>query len=247
MDDSGPGRRGTEIGRSCGDSGFCLGLSWSRDGKFLAVSDKSTSGTSLGLYRISPESGEKRKPNFAAQRILRRFLSGFLADGKTLAFDRAPLTEVTQSICCLSDSGEAQGEARRLTPDQPWIGGWTGVRTAGASYSRQGNREAQICRDPCFGGTPEPLVGGENATDVSTSRISNQLVYARSSSDSNIWRFPGPNALNKSSAPTRLIASTQPDLEPQFSPDGKKIVFSSLRSGNLRSGYVTGTVSMRWN
>ncbi len=50
--------------------------------------------------------------------------------------------------------------------------------------------------------------------------------------DSNIWRIPGPNSSDKKSAPSRFIASTQPDLEPQFSPDGTKIVFSSARSGN---------------
>jgi Tol biopolymer transport system component len=33
--------------------------------------------------------------------------------------------------------------------------------------------------------------------------------------------------------PTRLIASTRRDLEPRYSPDGKKIAFSSDRSGSL--------------
>jgi len=51
--------------------------------------------------------------------------------------------------------------------------------------------------------------------------------------DSNIWRIPGPNSSDKEGAPSRFIASTQLDQEPQFSPDGTKIVFNSARSGSL--------------
>ena len=75
------------------------------------------------------------------------------------------------------------------------------------------------------------MVGGENSTELSISRTGSRLVYVRSSLDYNIWRIPGPNALDKDSVPTRFIASTQPDGSPQFSPDGEKIAFSSARSG----------------
>jgi Tol biopolymer transport system component len=86
---------------------------------------------------------------------------------------------------------------------------------------------------PASGGAPERLaVAGENASALSISRNGNRLVYERNVWDTNIWRIPGPNASDGKSAPLRFIASTQPDLEPQFSPDGKKIVFSSARSGN---------------
>jgi dipeptidyl aminopeptidase/acylaminoacyl peptidase len=86
--------------------------------------------------------------------------------------------------------------------------------------------------DDCgSGGKPERLAGGENATDISISRVANRLVYARSLFDSNIWRIPGANPFDSKTAATRFIASTQPDREPQFSPDGMKIVFSSARLG----------------
>jgi Tol biopolymer transport system component len=86
---------------------------------------------------------------------------------------------------------------------------------------------------PASGGTPERLaVTGENATALSISRSGSRLVYARDVWDTNIWRTPGPTSSDKKSAPSRFIASTQPDMEPQFSPDGTKIVFVSARSGN---------------
>jgi Tol biopolymer transport system component len=126
------------------------------------------------------------------------------------------------------------GQPRRLVPDQQFIFGfdWTPDGRSIVFSSGQFS-STNLSVVAASGGRPERLVGGENATDMSISRTGNRLVYARSSLDSNIWRIPGPNALNKNSAPTRLIASTQPDLEPQFSPDGKKMVFTSARSGTF--------------
>jgi len=86
---------------------------------------------------------------------------------------------------------------------------------------------------PASGGTPEPLaMAGENAYLPSIARVGNRLIYQRDLWDSNIWRIPGPNSSDRKSAPSRLIASTQIDEEPQFSPDGKKIAFTSSRSGS---------------
>jgi dipeptidyl aminopeptidase/acylaminoacyl peptidase len=79
---------------------------------------------------------------------------------------------------------------------------------------------------------PERLVGGENAGDISVSRTGNRLIYGRSLFDTNIWRIPGPNSRGKNSAPALFVSSTKQELEPQFSPDGKKIVFISARSGD---------------
>jgi Tol biopolymer transport system component len=61
-----------------------------------------------------------------------------------------------------------------------------------------------------------------------------RLVYVRSYRDENIWRIdtagPGEPA---SSPPYVSISSTKADLTPQFSPDGRRVAFSSARSGSL--------------
>ena len=83
------------------------------------------------------------------------------------------------------------------------------------------------------GGTPERVaVTGQNAFSPAISRQGNRLVYNVSFLDSNIWRIDNSNAADRQKSPIRLISSTLQDHSPQISPDGKKIVFVSDRSGN---------------
>lgn len=50
---------------------------------------------------------------------------------------------------------------------------------------------------------------------------------------SEIWRADVPARTTKAVQPVRLISSTKDDEEPEYSPDGKQIVFKSNRSGRL--------------
>jgi len=51
--------------------------------------------------------------------------------------------------------------------------------------------------------------------------------------DTNLWQASGPAVpAARRRPPVRLIASTMPDDSPQFSPDGRRIVFVSQRSGS---------------
>jgi dipeptidyl aminopeptidase/acylaminoacyl peptidase len=80
-------------------------------------------------------------------------------------------------------------------------------------------------------------VTGQNAYSPAISRQGNRLAYNVAFLDSNIWRLDRSNGANQTAdgrqnSPTRLISSTRQDHSPQFSPDGKKIVFASDRSGS---------------
>ena len=81
-------------------------------------------------------------------------------------------------------------------------------------------------------GTAEPvrLVGtGSNLSWPSIARQGRRMVYVQSFADTNVWRM----ALLADGKPERVIASSQGDDQAEYSPDGRKIAFSSSRSGSL--------------
>src|SRR2546422_5358358 len=85
-------------------------------------------------------------------------------------------------------------------------------------------------------GKPQRLAGvGEDGAEAAISRGTQRLVYTRELIDVNIWRLELPGPHGKISAPMQLISSTRVDGRAQFSPDGKKIVFSSNRTGIMEN------------
>ena len=220
--------------RKLGESAEC-GLSWSPDGKYLALMDKNAPRDPYSIFLLSIETGDKRKLTSPPAESFGDGTPRFSPDGKTLAFDRS--SSVAQDevyLLPVTSDGRPQGEPRRLTFDERIIFGldWAadGRRIV---YSSGQTGSTNLLTIAASGGAVERLaVAGGNPTALSISRSGNRLVYERDLFDSNIWRISGPNSSDQKSAPSRFIASTHPDLEPQFSPDGTKIVFTSARSGN---------------
>src|SRR5438067_7520994 len=170
-----------KLGEAAGCSGFYSSLSWSPDGKFLALSDESTPQAPGGVSVISPETGEKRRLTSPPKQYFGDFSPHFSPDGKALAFIRSR-SELDGGIYLLSINagGEPRGGPRRLTLDQPWISGfdWTPDGRSIVFSSGQGG-STNLSTIAASGGTAERMLGGENATDISISRAANDLVYAR--------------------------------------------------------------------
>ena len=214
-------------------SGECGGLSWSPNGKSLVLVDKTTSQELPFLSSLAVETGEKQRLSSPPIESLWDCMPKFSPDGKNIAFLRAS-SAVSRDVYLLpvKTDGTPGGEPRRLTSQERVFDlDWTadGRRIVYSSNLYGGPNLWTILPS---GGSPERLsVGGENARDLSVSRNGSRLVYSRLVEDSNIWRIPGPTSPNRNSVSTKFIASTQQESEAQFSPDGKKIVFDSDRSG----------------
>jgi len=87
----------------------------------------------------------------------------------------------------------------------------------------------------------EPLaLPGYNPKSVAISAKGDRLAFAESpEEDLDIWRVDGPTLVHGRSGgapvpPTRLISSTRMDTNPQYSPDGSRIAFTSSRSGTVQ-------------
>ena len=211
-------------------SPFGVSLDWSPDGKYLAVPDGATGQESQAIYLISVDSGHKRRLTPLAPQFLYDEMPTISPDGRVVAFVRGASFQVNDIYVAPA----AGGEPRRLSFDKVWIIGltWTADgRSIVFSSNRSGLRS--LWRISATGGQPEPLSGaGTDTQSPSISPHANRLIYLRSVFDINIWRTPGPTATARNTTPEPLINSTRVDAFPQFSPDSKRIAFTSDRSGS---------------
>jgi Tol biopolymer transport system component len=208
-------------------------LSWSPKGDMLAFP-----------YRKSPEDPVSIWLFSIAERKLQRALTspppGLLAgdggpsispDGKWLAFLRTTSWNV-QDLYVVSMTG---GEEKRLTEEQELILGcaWTpDSREIVFASNRTGNMILR--RIPFTGGQPRLLVGtGNNAGEPALSLRESRLAYVDSIVKAAIWRIK-LSGLAQERNPFRLVASTRWEGNQNYSPDGKRIVFASNRTGKFQ-------------
>jgi Tol biopolymer transport system component len=206
-------------------------FAWSPDGKTLAVSSSDSPNGPLGIFLLTLGSGEKRKLTSSQPGSFGDTSPSFSPDGRTLAFIRNPSYQVND-IYLVPVTG---GEPRRLTFDNLELNrslSWTADGQEVIFSSPRGGLPS-LWRVSVAGDAPRRVTGiGEYAFNPSIARQGNRLAYVYNKVDRNIWRVPGPNSPTRESGPLELITSTRDDTSPQFSSDGKKIVFVSDRSGN---------------
>jgi Tol biopolymer transport system component/predicted Ser/Thr protein kinase len=214
---------------------FC-GLGWSPDGKFLTIVDKESPQALNSIFLLDIETREKRKLTTPPSGWFGDGVSVFSPDGRTLAFARSRSAYQSDIyILPLSDRYGPRGEPRRLTHDITLICGldWTADGRSVVFASSRGGVQA-LWRVAVSGGEPERLtVGSENAYWPSVSRKGDRLAYGQSIFDYNIWRVGAPGTRDPAGGPTRLTQSPLLDMNPAFSPDGRKVVWASSTGGNF--------------
>jgi Tol biopolymer transport system component len=129
----------------------------------------------------------------------------------------------------------AGGEPKRLTFDNTSISGldWTPDGAYIVFLSDRLGGSVRLWKVPASGGQPEPLPLPSDAVEgIALSRDGRRLAYTQREYNANIWRYEVSAGERPSGPPTKLVASTGINTEPQFSPDGKRVAFVSWRTGN---------------
>jgi Tol biopolymer transport system component len=152
----------------------------------------------------------------------------FSPDGNSIAFSRSGSR--VEELCIVPLRG---GEPKQLTFDKRSIRGldWT---PDGRDLVYSTNRDGRftLWRISSDGGQPESMLGvGDRVSGPTVARGGRRLAYTQRADDRNIWR----QELSEGKivgAPAKWIASTRDEALPQISPDGRRIVFSSDRSGS---------------
>jgi serine/threonine protein kinase/dipeptidyl aminopeptidase/acylaminoacyl peptidase len=215
-------------------------VAWSPDGRLLAVSDQISTGGPWAIFLFSPETGERRRLSSPAAGSRGDRSPAFSPDGQTVAFVRyhSPGASEVNTVSVL----EPTPKERRI------LSGFNIEHIAwmpdGLSFIYGIQPGGTLVRVPVPGGEPKPVeVAGESAgwPSVSVSPLEGgrlwRLAFHRDIRDRDLWLVAGPGPEGRASpsealAPTRVAASTRVEGEPQFSPDGQRIAFSSNRSGN---------------
>jgi Tol biopolymer transport system component/DNA-binding winged helix-turn-helix (wHTH) protein len=212
------------------------GLDWSPDGKFIASSYKSSKEEPAGILLFSIETGEKRILTSLPALSLGDSFPVFSPDSQTLAFVR--LTSRGTGLGDLYSLPITGGEPKRLTSDSAHIdrAAWTpDGREIIFSSSRLASAitHSFLWRIPALGGPPERVaVGRDRAFSVAVSGRGHRLAYTHWGGKLSIYRLALPVSTGQPAVPVGFVSSTEGDLGPQFSQDGRRVAFSSDRSGN---------------
>jgi eukaryotic-like serine/threonine-protein kinase len=220
-------------------------LAWSPDGKYIAFTSKDPKEEPAKIHLVSPDTFARRTLTSPSAENAGDLTPAFSPDSQRVAFARQS-SAGTADIYIVPITG---GEPTRLTFDNAVLRGlaWTADgREIIFSSSRADGGAGQhydfglafisgLWRISASGGAAERVtIGGLNFFFPNISRQGNRLTYVqRSPEDANIYRIEISDTTVSKNPPTKLIASTRHDGGPQFSPDGKKIVFHSARSGPL--------------
>jgi eukaryotic-like serine/threonine-protein kinase len=216
-------------------------LTWCPDSTCVIVTNSTGEGTPDALFAIALESGETRQLTSPELPALADTDPTVAPDGRSLLFLRRTTWGTGDlHVLPLRNDMTAGGRIRHvvvpgLRPENAsWLPNGREIVVSTAAFSGG----AGLWRVPASGDVPAarlPFVGEDGVMPAFARPQSGRavrLVYVRSFTDENIWRIDTTAAGAAASAPGAVaIASTKADIHPQLSPDGRRVAFTSTRSG----------------
>jgi Tol biopolymer transport system component/DNA-binding winged helix-turn-helix (wHTH) protein len=204
-------------------------ISWSPDGKWIAFADVAPEEEQTRIYLLSTETLEARQVPISPM-CVHEGLPAFSHNGKYLAY-----------LCFLRTNGEAVlyslpmpgGQPKMISSLPSFLNGLTwSADDEKVIYSLyrtgNGNLTAEMGEVTVANGSTKQLAVAGSAMLPTVSPRGDKLAYSSLSTSFNTWRR---DLLHPESPAVELIPSSRLQFDTQYSPDGKRIAFASLRSG----------------
>jgi Tol biopolymer transport system component len=205
-------------------------LAWTPDGKYIAFSGDSPRGGSQ-IFLLSVDDSSVHAIT-EPQGQDRDWGPAFSPDGAQMAFVRGNGAGFPEEVYVMALNG---GPARQLTSERAAIMGpptWSQDGTSVIFSSTKGGDPA-LWAIPASGGTATRMVGTGTATwHPVVAKESGRMAAQKISRSSGVYGLtveaePGKNA------PTVVTTTNGRNEGPQLSPDGRRLVFMSDRSGYM--------------
>jgi Tol biopolymer transport system component len=205
---------------------------WSPDGKSIVFSERASEGAPARLVSLSLETLEREPITNPPASSTGDTWPWFSPDGTQLAYVRSG-SNAYGNLDLWVQPANGKGEARRVTFGKydAILPGLTWTADSRELVFSPAVSHPTLMRVAVAGGEPRQLAGvGQDATMASVS--GNRMVYVQANQPSAaIWRLPGRSAPPGKRAPEKVVVSSADDVNPDYSPDGRRIAFSSDRSG----------------
>jgi Tol biopolymer transport system component/serine/threonine protein kinase len=216
-------------------------IAWSPDGRAIVgrpdVAERAANDPYKPLYLIPLDGGIPRRMTGAKGPDLDQS-PAFSPDGRRLAY--VVCSGVSRRVCAvdvidLREDYSPAGPPRRVVNTGRLVSSVAWTRDGmSVVYCTNARGPWELWRASLDGATaPERLeIPGEHSRDPAIAPAGNRLAFERLVDRTNVF------ALHRDAQPEPVLVSSTSDDNPQFSPDGRRIAFSSRRSGDVEEIWV---------
>lgn len=214
---------------------FVRRMAWTNDANHIVVSAPDRSGHGEGLLLVSVADGAKRwLTDPKADAITGDREPAVSPGGREIAFARGEvgasetiwLLPLTADLRAAGDPRPLPGAARSRSP--AWSPDGRELLFTGVSPGLAGSGFSKL---RITGGSPVNVPVGEVTAATPAVSRTGRVAFSRVRVESSIWRQEVQRESRAAGPPVRLTKAVAADSSADFSPDGRRIVFGSNRSG----------------